>query len=92
MQRRVDESKDFRPGSVHKRLSLVFGHPGMEIFNFLFGYLSDFGSGSFIVVFFYLNTSSICRFTATLELENCLRIKNDYFDDCCANAVRCNLF
>ena len=25
--------------------------------------------------FFYLNTSSICRFTATLELENCLEMK-----------------
>ena len=48
--------------------------------------------GLSLFLFFYLNTSSICRFTATLELENCLRIKNDYFDDCSANAVRCNLF
>ena len=53
MQRRVDESKDFRPGSVHKRLSLVFGHPGMDFFYFLFGYSSDFGSGSFMVFVFF---------------------------------------
>ena len=52
MQRRVDESKDFRPGSVHKRLSLVFGHPGMEFFDFLFGYSSVFGSGLSLFVFF----------------------------------------
>ena len=88
MQRRVDESKDFRPGSVHKRLSLVFGHPGMEIFIFCLVTRLILVPGLSWFLFFYLNTSSICRFTATLELENCLRIKNDYFDDCSANAVR----